>query len=68
MRHITSRRRRHLIKAKPDEGWKFVKWTKDGEDFLTESEITVEVTDDVEYEAVFDVEGQNGEDYTYDPE
>ena len=23
----------YVIKAKPDDGWKFVKWTKDGEDF-----------------------------------
>jgi len=43
-----------VIKAKPDEGWKFVKWTKDGEDFSTEPEITVEVSKDVEYIAVFE--------------
>lgn len=46
----------YIIKAKPDEGWKFVKWTKDGEDFSTESEITVEVSEDVEYRAVFETE------------
>ncbi len=46
----------YVIKAKPDEGWKFVKWTKDGKDFSEEPEITVEVTEDVEYRAVFDVE------------
>lgn len=45
-----------VIKAKPDEGWKFVKWTKNGEDFSTESEITVEVSEDVEYIAVFEAE------------
>lgn len=45
-----------VIQAKPDEGWKFVKWTKDGKDFSTEPEITVEVTEDVEYIAVFDIE------------
>lgn len=45
-----------VIKAKPEEGWKFVKWTKNGEDFSTEPEITVEVSEDVEYIAVFDVE------------
>jgi len=46
----------YVIKAKPDEGWKFVKWTKDGEDFSEEPEITVEVTEDVEYRAVFETE------------
>ena len=46
----------YIIKAKPDEGYKFVKWTKNGEDFSTESEIKVEVSEDVEYIAVFDVE------------
>ena len=45
-----------VIKAKPDEGWKFVKWTKDGEDFSTDAEITVDVAEDVEYIAVFDIE------------
>ena len=44
----------YVIKAKPDDGWKFVKWTKDGEDFSEEPEITVEVTEDVEYRAVFE--------------
>lgn len=51
-----------------EEGWHFVRWMRNGEAFSEEPEITVEVTDDVEYEAVFDVEGSNGEDYTYDPE
>ena len=46
----------YVIKAKPDEGWKFVKWTKDGEDFSEESEITVEVTENVDYKAVFEAE------------
>lgn len=46
----------YIIKAKPDEGYKFVKWTKNGEDFSTEPEIKVEVSEDVEYIAVFDVE------------
>lgn len=45
-----------VIKAKPDEGWKFVKWTKNGEDFSTEPDITVEVSEDVEYIAVFNAE------------
>jgi hypothetical protein len=46
--------RTYVIKAKPDEGWKFVKWTKDGEDFSTDEEITVDVDADVEYIAVFE--------------
>ena len=41
---------------KPDEGWEFVKWTKDGEDFSTDEEITVEVSEYVEYIAVFETE------------
>ena len=47
---------KYVIKAKPDEGWKFVKWTKDGKDFSTDAEITVEVSADVEYIAVFEEE------------
>lgn len=47
--------RTYVIKAKPDEGYKFVKWTKDGKDFSTESEITVDVDSDVEFIAVFEV-------------
>jgi hypothetical protein len=46
--------RTYVIKAKPDEGWKFVKWTKDGKDFSTDEEITVDVDADVEYIAVFE--------------
>ena len=46
----------YVIKAKPDDGWKFVKWTKDGEDFSEEPDITVEVAENAEYIAVFDVE------------
>lgn len=51
-----SEARTYVIKAKPDDGWKFVKWTKDGEDFSTDSEITVNVAEDVEFIAVFEVE------------
>lgn len=47
---------KYVIKAKPDEGWKFAKWTKDGKDFSTDAEITVEVSADVEYIAVFEEE------------
>ena len=44
----------YVIKANPGDGWKFVKWTKDGEDFSEEQEITVDVSEDVEYRAVFE--------------
>lgn len=46
----------YVIKAKPDEGWKFSKWTKDGADFSEEPDITVEVTENAEYIAVFEAE------------
>lgn len=47
----------YQISAKADEGWKFVKWTKDGEDYSTDETITVEVNEaDTEYVAVFDAE------------
>ena len=46
----------YVIKAKPDDGWKFVKWTRNGEDFSEEPEITVEVAEGVEYMAVFETE------------
>ena len=46
----------YVIKAKPDDGWKFVKWTKNGEDFSEEPEITVEVAEGVEYMEVFETE------------
>ena len=39
-----------------DDGWKFVKWTKNGEDFSEEPEITVEVAEGVEYMAVFETD------------
>ena len=46
----------YVIKAKADEGNKFVKWTKDGEDFSEEPDITVKVDGTVEYVAVFEAE------------
>lgn len=45
-----------VLAARAEDGWKFVKWTKDGKDFSTEEQITVEVTEDVEYIAVFESE------------
>lgn len=47
----------YVIAAKADAGWRFVKWTKDGEDFATDAEITVELSEEhVEYVAVFEAE------------
>lgn len=46
----------YVIRAKADDGYKFVKWTKDGEDFSEEPEITVKVDGTVEYIAVFEEE------------
>lgn len=43
----------YVLSAKPDEDWKFVKWTKDGEDYSTDEEITVDVDASVEYIAYF---------------
>lgn len=43
------------MSAKPKEdGWEFVKWTKDGEDFSTDADIEVTVDGDATYEAVFE--------------
>lgn len=36
-----------------DEGWTFTKWTKDGADFSTEATITVELSENADYVAVF---------------
>lgn len=44
----------YVLAAKPEDGWKFVKWTKDGEDFSTEEQITVDVAESVEFIAVFE--------------
>ncbi|MBO7673965.1 MAG: hypothetical protein J6S63_03005 [Atopobiaceae bacterium] len=43
-----------LMEAKADKGWKFVKWTKDGEDFSTEKQVEVEVNGSAAYVAVFE--------------
>ncbi len=42
--------------AKPDEEWKFVKWTVNGEDYSTEEQITITATEDTDIMAYFDVE------------
>ncbi|MBR0107070.1 MAG: hypothetical protein IJM13_07635 [Lachnospiraceae bacterium] len=37
-----------------EEGWEFVKWTKDGADYSTDAQITVELVESAEYVAVFE--------------
>ena len=36
------------------DGWRFVKWTKDGEDFSSDACITVELTESADFIAVFE--------------
>lgn len=43
--------------AKPDEGWKFMRWTANGETVSKEPEITLEITEDTELVAVFGIAG-----------
>ena len=45
------------IAAKPDEGNKFWKWTKNGEDFSFESTVTFDIDESAEYIAVFGIKG-----------
>ena len=53
----------YVLSASPVEGWTFVKWMKDGSDLSTDLQITVELTEDAEFTAVFDSDesgdGQN---------
>lgn len=44
------------IAAKADAGWKFVKWTLNGDDYAQSEEIFVFVTESAEYKAVFTAE------------
>lgn len=37
-----------------EEGWKFVKWTKDGADYSTDAQITLELAESADYIAVFE--------------
>lgn len=43
--------------AKPEEGWKFLRWTKNGETLSKEPEIELEITEDTALTAVFGVAG-----------
>ena len=44
----------YTLLAWPRIGWKFVKWTKDGEDFANDAQITLELADSADYIAVFE--------------
>ena len=52
----------YTLSARPDEGWKFVKWTLNGKDLSTEATVTVEITENSEFIAVF---GRKGTDETH---
>lgn len=43
-----------LLAVSNVEGWQFVKWTKDGEDYSTDAQITVELAESADYVAVFE--------------
>ena len=43
------------IDAKADEGWKFIKWTKDEKDYSKDSKLDITISEDTELVAVFDM-------------
>ena len=47
----------YVFGARPDEGWKFMKWTRDGEDYSKDDTITVELTESADFIAVFGIAG-----------
>lgn len=44
------------IDAKADEGWKFVKWLKDGKEYSKESKLVITISKDTKLIAVFENE------------
>lgn len=46
-----------MLAYETEDGWNFVKWTKNGEDYATEPQITVTVEEEAEYIAVFMMSG-----------
>ena len=44
------------ISAKPDNGYKFVKWVMDSKDYSTEQQIEIAINEDTELQAIFDKE------------
>lgn len=51
----------YTFAAKPDDGWKFMKWTRNGADYSTDPQITLEIVEDTELVAVFGVAGTSEE-------
>ena len=49
----------YTIEARPDEGWKFHNWTKDGEEVTTDMKFTAELSESGEYVAHFGVKGKD---------
>ena len=47
----------YTFAAKPDEGWKFLKWTLNGAEYSKDAQITLEITGDTELVAVFGIAG-----------
>ena len=45
----------YVFAAKADDGSTFLKWTKDGNDYSTDEQITVTLSEDAEYTAVFEM-------------
>ena len=43
-----------MLEAKAGDEFRFIKWTKDGEDYSTSERITVEFTESAEFDAVFE--------------
>lgn len=50
---------KYILGAKPDDGWKFLRWTKNGETISTEEQINVELAESAEYVAVFGIAGSD---------
>ena len=48
--------KKYVLVAKADDGAKFVKWQKDGDDYSTDAEITVEFSENADYTAFFENE------------
>ena len=47
---------RYTFASRPDEGSRFVKWTKNGKDFSEEPEVTFLLDESADYTAVFETE------------
>ena len=47
----------YTFAARPDEGYKFKRWLKNGEEFSKDPQITLELTESAEYIAVFGIKG-----------